>query len=164
MYRSMLKLAKNCRDCRRGPQAGVVIGVVFLSVGFSRPVTSQGIPNELRSPPSLMLQAYEAGKDASRQFFGPTASDPPADGQPGEAAGAVSSSRSTVLWASGVLAAAVVVAAFLLRPKESCRVPLTIDFPQGWWKHVTDARASNAPPPPPPPIVMPALPEGCHYG
>lgn len=165
MHRSMLKLVKRCREVTRISQPAI-FGVVLLSAGISRTAASQVVSRESQVPrSSLAVQAYEAGTAASRQFLSSAASNPSQDGESRKRAGAVPS-RSTVLWASGIVATSIVVAAFLLRSRQPCRAPLTIEFSPDWWKQVTESLASNRPPepPPPPPIVMPTLPKGCYYG
>ena len=125
-------------------------------------------PGPGASGSTLLDRAFDAGTATSAAVFEVRDDERVAEEE--EASGGASGdtarglSKSTFLLGTGILASAIVVAAWLLRSPEPCRVPLRLRQDTRWWWYLLDRQPGDRPPAPPlPPLAEPA-PAGCFYG
>ena len=141
-------------------------GVVFLHLNLAvvcvvAAVSASAAPGPGAHGMVLLDRAFDAGTLASARVFD-GGSDGSASGTSAGATGNVS--RATFLIGAGIVASAIIAAAWLLRPAEPCRVPLRLRWSARWWSDLVDRGPNDPPPPPPPALLAEPAPEGCFYG
>ena len=137
-------------------------GVFLLAPGPARAAGSPPIPGQESG--DLAERAFVAGTAASsRVFVSPDHGDGP---QEGGNAQATRVSKRAFLLGAGMVASAIVVAAWLLRPPAPCRERLQLRWHTQSWQslreHLADPAGVPFPPPPLRPVVTPAA-DGCFF-
>ena len=130
--------------------------------------SADAAPGPRASGSAFLDRAFDAGTATSAAVFEVRDDERVAEEE--EASGGASGdtarglSKSTFLLGTGILASAIVVAAWLLRSPEPCRAPLRYAQDARWWWNLVDHQPGDPPPAPPPPSIPVPAPEGCFYG
>lgn len=145
---------------RLGP---VVLGVFLLAPGSAR---ATGAPPESGPTAERFVErAFAAGTAASARVFVAPDSQNTSQGDDDDPV-VRGVSKGVFLLGAGMVASAIVVAAWLLRPPAPCRAPLELSWSTRSWQqlreHLADPERVPFPAATPPPAVFPAE-AGCFF-
>ena len=139
-----------------------VLGVFLLAPGSAHATGAP--PASGPTHDRFVERAFAAGTVASSRVF---VAPENGDGSQGDDDPVVRGvSKGAFLLGAGMVASAIVVAAWLLRPPVPCRAPLELTWSTRSWRqlreHLADPERVPFPPAAPPPAVVPVA-EGCFF-